>query len=86
MRGRELYEDETSLIEVASVLLRRRVIVLSVLVSVLFTLPIALTTKVEYRASAWFLPHGGKQGGLAGAAGLAARFGISIPGSVLKTV
>jgi uncharacterized protein involved in exopolysaccharide biosynthesis len=82
VRGRELYDPEISLFDVASTLLRRRrVIVLSVLAGVLLTLPIALTTKVEYRASASFLPHGGEQGGLAGAAGLAAQFGISMPRS-----
>jgi uncharacterized protein involved in exopolysaccharide biosynthesis len=82
VRGDELYDDEMSLFEVASFLLRRRrVIVLSGLVFVLLTLPLALTTKLEYRASASFLPHGGEQGGLAGAAGLAAQFGFSIPRS-----
>jgi uncharacterized protein involved in exopolysaccharide biosynthesis len=82
VRRDELYDDEISLIEVASfVVRRRRVIVLSVLVCVLLTLPIALTTQLEYRASASFLPHGGEQGGLAGAAGLAAQFGFSVPGS-----
>jgi len=82
LRGDELYDHEISLIEVASVLLRRRrVIVLSVMVSVLLTLPIALTMKLEYRASASFLPNGGEQGGLAGAAGLAAQFGFSMPRS-----
>jgi uncharacterized protein involved in exopolysaccharide biosynthesis len=82
VRGDELYDDEISLFEVASFLLRRRrVIVLSVLAVVLLTLPTALTTKLEYRASASFLPHGGEQGGLSSAAGLAARFGISMPRS-----
>jgi uncharacterized protein involved in exopolysaccharide biosynthesis len=82
VRGDELYDDEISLFGVASVLLRRRrVIVLSVLISVLLMLPTVLTTKVEYRASASFLPHGGEQGGLAGAAGLAAQFGFSMPRS-----
>jgi uncharacterized protein involved in exopolysaccharide biosynthesis len=82
VRGDELYPEEISLIEVASfVVRRRRVIVLSALVCVLLTLPTVLTTKVEYRASASFLPHGGEQGGLAGAAGLAAQFGFSMPRS-----
>jgi len=82
VRGDELYDDEISLFDVASFLLRRRrVIVLSVLVSVLFTLPTVLTRKLEYRASASFLIHGGERGGLAGAAGLAAQFGISMPSS-----
>jgi uncharacterized protein involved in exopolysaccharide biosynthesis len=82
VRGDELYDDQISLFEVASFLLRRRrVIVLSLLVFVLLTLPLALATKLEYRASASFLPHGGEQGGLAGAAGLAAQFGFSIPAS-----
>jgi uncharacterized protein involved in exopolysaccharide biosynthesis len=82
VRGDELYDDEISLFEVASVLLRRRrVIVLSVLVFVLLTLPSALMTEREYVATASFLPNGGEQGELAGAAGLAAQFGFSMPRS-----
>jgi uncharacterized protein involved in exopolysaccharide biosynthesis len=82
VRGDELYGDEISLFEVASfVVRRRRVVVLSLLVGVLLTLPIALTTTLEYRASASFVSHGGEQGGLAGASALAAQFGFSVPRS-----
>jgi uncharacterized protein involved in exopolysaccharide biosynthesis len=75
-------EDEISIIEVASFVVRRRLfIVLSALVGVLLTLPIALMTEREYVATASFLPNGGEQGGFAGAAGLAAQFGFSMPRS-----
>jgi len=81
-RGDELYDDEISLIEVASFVVRRRLfIVLPAILGVLWTLPAVLTTTFEYTASASFLPNGGGGGGIAGAAGLAAQFGFSMPRS-----
>jgi uncharacterized protein involved in exopolysaccharide biosynthesis len=80
--GSARYEDEISLLDVASVVLRqRRLIVVSTVVGMLLALVMALTTPLEFTASASFLPHGGDQGGLSGAAGLAAQFGFSIPRS-----
>jgi uncharacterized protein involved in exopolysaccharide biosynthesis len=82
VRGSELYDDEISLFEVASFVVRRRLfIVLPAILGVLLTLPAVLTTTFEYTATASFLPNGGGQGGFAGAAGLAAQFGFSMPRS-----
>jgi uncharacterized protein involved in exopolysaccharide biosynthesis len=75
-------EDEISIIEVASFVVRRRLfIVLPAILGVLLTIPAVLTTTFEYTATASFLPNGGGQGGLVGAAGLAAQFGFSMPRS-----
>jgi hypothetical protein len=82
VRGDELYDDEISLIAVASWMVRRRLfIVLPAVLGVLLTLPAVLTTTFEYTASASFLPNGGGGGGIGGAAGLAAQFGTSMPRS-----
>jgi uncharacterized protein involved in exopolysaccharide biosynthesis len=82
VRGGEPYPEEISLIAVASFLVRRRwVIVLSALAGILVVLPGILNVKLEYIASASFLPNGAGAGGSAGAAGLAAQFGFSMPRS-----
>ncbi len=80
--GAAEYEDEVSILDMASVFLRqRRTIAVWTVVGALIALVGALRTPVEFTASASFLPHGGDQGGLSGAAGLAAQFGFSVPRS-----
>lgn len=75
-----VYEDEISLLEVASLLLRqRRLIVGSTFIGSVAALVMALMTPTEFTSTASFLPNGGDGGGLSGAAGLAAQFGFSVP-------
>lgn len=75
-------EDVLSLFDVASVLLRQRLlIVASVVLCTAYALLVALTTPMQYTSSASFLPHGGDGGGLGAAAGLAAQFGFAVPRS-----
>jgi len=74
------YDDEVSFFGVASLVLRRRrLIVASTFVGALVALGVALTSPLEYTATVSFLPLGRDQGGLAGAVGLAQQFGFSIP-------
>lgn len=76
------YDDEISLLDVASLLLRRRRLVLVATVAGAFlALVAALRSPLEYTATASFLPNAGEQGGFSGAAGLAQQFGFSIPRS-----
>ncbi|MDA1095664.1 MAG: Wzz/FepE/Etk N-terminal domain-containing protein [Chloroflexi bacterium] len=76
------YDDEISLLHIASFILRRRLLILvSTFAGTLFALVGALRTPLEYTATASFLPHGGDQGGFPGVAGLAQQFGFSIPRS-----
>lgn len=80
--GQVSYDDEISLLDVASfVLRRRRVVLVSTFVGALLALVVALMSPLEYTATASFLPHGGEQGGFSGVAGLAQQFGFSIPRS-----
>ena len=73
-------DDEVSLVEIMSVLLRQRVIILRAVV--LFTgigLVLALTTSSLYTSSASFLPEG-SGGAPSGAVALAQQFGFSVGG------
>ena len=79
---RVLYDDEISLLEVASLVLRRRrLILVSTFAGALLALVAALMSPLEYTATASFLPHGGDREGLSGVSGLAQQFGFSIPRS-----
>ena len=74
------YDDEISLLAVASVVLRRRRLMLvSTFAGALLALVAALRTPLEYTAITSFLPNTGEQGGFSGVAGLAQQFGFSIP-------
>ena len=74
------YDDEMSLLKVASVgLRRRRLILLATLGGGLLGLLFAFTSPLQYTASASFLPHGGDEAVLAGVSGLAQQFGFLIP-------
>jgi len=74
------HDGEISLLEVTSLVLRRRrLILVSTFVGALLALVGALRTPMAYTATASFLPHGGDQGGLSGVSGLAQQFGFSIP-------
>jgi uncharacterized protein involved in exopolysaccharide biosynthesis len=76
------YDDEISLLAVMSLFLRRRRwILVSTFVGALVALAGALRTPIEYTATASFLPQGGDQGTVSGAAGLAQQFGLQIPRS-----
>ena len=76
------HDDEVSLLKVASVVLRRRrLILISTLAGSLLSLAVALISPLEYTATVSFLPHGGDQGGTSGVASLAQQFGFSLPGS-----
>jgi tyrosine-protein kinase Etk/Wzc len=76
------YEDEISLLEVASMVLRRRqVIVVSTFVCTMLALVFALQTPFQYTATLSFLPVGTDQGGLSRVSGLAQQFGFSVPRS-----
>ena len=76
------YDDEISLLDIASLVLRRRrLIIASTLAGALVALVFALRSPLAYTATASFLPNGGDQGALSGAAGFAQQFGFSIPRS-----
>ena len=77
-----VHNDEISLLKVASLVLRRRrLILVSTFAGVLLALVVALMSPLKYTATASFLPHGGDQGGLSGVSGLAQQLGFSIPRS-----
>ena len=79
------YDDELSLLEVASLVVRRRrLIIVSTLVGALLGVGVAFISPPEYTTTASFLPNEGDQSGLAGLAGmagLAQQFGFAIPRS-----
>jgi uncharacterized protein involved in exopolysaccharide biosynthesis len=76
------YDDEISLLELVSLVLRRRrLIILSTFAAALVALVVSFMTPMGYTATASFLPHGGNQAGLSGVSGLAQQFGFSIPRS-----
>ncbi len=76
------YDDEISLLDVASLVLRRRRLIMAATVAgVLMALLVALIPSLKYTATASFLPQGGDQGGFAGVSGLAQQFGFAIPPS-----
>jgi uncharacterized protein involved in exopolysaccharide biosynthesis len=76
-------EHETSLLDLVSILLRRRrLILVSTFAGALVALVVALRTPLEYTATTSFLPNvGEQQGGLSGVSSLAQQFGLSIPRS-----
>ena len=74
------YEEEISLFQVGSVLLRGRwVIVRTVAITSLVGLALALLSPHEYTSSTSFLPNSGERGALSGVSGLAQSFGLSLP-------
>ena len=74
------HDDEVSLLDVASfVLRRRRLMLVSMFAGGLVALVGVLRSPLEYTATTSFLPHTGEQGGFSGVAGLAQQFGFSIP-------
>lgn len=76
-------DEEISLLNLASSVLRRRQLILVVTcASVLFALISALRTPLEYTATTSFLSHGGGEAGIGGVASLAQEFGLSVPRSV----
>ena len=76
------YDDEISFLEVVSLVVRRRRLILVVtLVGALLGVGFALRASPEYTTTASFLSNEGDQGGLAGVAGLAQQFGLAIPRS-----
>ena len=75
-------DDELSLLEVASfVVRRRRLIFVWTLLGALLGVGVAFRSPPEYTTTASFLANEGDQGGLAGVAGLAQQFGFAIPRS-----
>ena len=76
------YDDEISLLDVASLVLRgRRLILVSTFTGALLALVITLLSPLKYTATASFLPQAGDQGPLSGVSGLAQQFGFSISSS-----
>jgi len=76
------YDDKISLLDVASLVLRRRrLILVSAFAGALLALVVVLRSPLEYTATASFLPHGRDQGGRSGISSLAQQFGFSIPRS-----
>jgi uncharacterized protein involved in exopolysaccharide biosynthesis len=74
------YNDEISLFDMASfVLRRRRLILVTMFTGALLALVSALRTPLEYTATASFVANSGEQPGLSTAAALAQQFGVSIP-------
>lgn len=79
-------EDVISLVEVGSVLLRHRVLIVRSGVAVtLLAVLFALRTPLSYTANTSFLPQAGSGGGsgIGGLAGLAGQFGIAVPSGAL---
>ena len=75
-------DDEISLLNLASVLLRRGgLIILSTFAGALIALVPALRTPLEYTATTTFLPNAEGETGFGGAAGLAQQFGFALPRS-----
>ena len=79
------YDEELSLLEVASIVVRRRrLIFVWTLVGALLGVGVALITSPKYTTASSFLPNEGDQAGLAGLAGMAGmaqQFGFAIPRS-----
>ena len=76
------YEDQLSLLQVASLVVRRRrLIFVLTLVGTLLGVGFAFLSPPEYTTTASFLANEGDQGALSGAAGLAQQFGFALPSS-----
>ena len=76
------YGDEISLLDVASLVLRRRRLILVwTLMGALLALVVALVSPLEYTATASFVPLGGNQRGLSEVFGVAQQLGFTIPQS-----
>lgn len=78
--SRFVEEDEISLLQLFSVILRRRrTIVFSTILVSCIALVFALRTEKTYSASTSFIPQGAEGGGMSGLAGLAGQFGFQLP-------
>ena len=76
----ETFDDQISLLELASLVLRRRrLILLSTFAGVALALVLAFTSPIEYTATASFMSQEEEQAGLAGFSGLAQQFGFAMP-------
>jgi len=82
LMGQDGYEDDLSLIEMGSLVLRhRKLILVPALVGIIAAFAYILLGSSTYTATASFSPHYGEQGGTAGLSGLAQQFGVSVPRS-----